>query len=253
MTIGNRIFKLHPAILVLASFLLAIIAGALILTFPIATKSGHIKVIDAFFTATSAVCVTGLTVVDTGGYFTIFGQWVILALIQIGGLGVMTISVVLFQWLGRSISFKQRLAMQDLFAHTPRADIFSIVKTVVFFTFLAEAIGAVVLTLRWWHELPFTRALYNGIFHSISAFCNAGFSLFRDSLIRYDEDPIFNLTICALIVIGGIGFPVLYDLQSWIKKRKKKKDTPFHPNQNRFAHHPDFDCWRRRHVCFFRT
>jgi trk system potassium uptake protein TrkH len=223
MTIGNRIFKLHPAILILASFLLAIITGALILTFPIATKSGHIKVIDALFTATSAVCVTGLTVVDTGGYYTIFGQWVILALIQIGGLGVMTISVVLFQWLGRSISFKQRLAMQDLFAHTPRADIFSIVKTVVFFTFLAELIGAVVLTLRWWHELPFTLALYNGIFHSISAFCNAGFSLFRDSLIRYDEDPIFNLTICTLIVIGGIGFPVLYDLQLWIKRRKKQR------------------------------
>jgi trk system potassium uptake protein len=223
MTISNRIFKLHPAILVLASFLLVILAGALILTFPIATKSGHIKTIDALFTATSAVCVTGLTVVDTGSYFTIFGQWVILALIQIGGLGVMTISIVLFQWLGRSISFKQRLAMQDLFAHTPRADIFSVVKSVVFFTFIAEVVGAVILTLRWWHELSFIQALYNGVFHSISAFCNAGFSLFHDSLIRYAEDPVFNLSIGALIVIGGIGFPVLYDLQSWIKRRKKQR------------------------------
>jgi trk system potassium uptake protein len=108
---------------VLVGFLLAIIGGMLVLRLPVSTKIGYIPWMDALFTATSAVCVTGLVVVDTGSYFTIFGQWVILLLIQIGGLGVMTISVTLFRWIGRNVSFRNRTAMQDLFAHTPRDDI----------------------------------------------------------------------------------------------------------------------------------
>lgn len=220
MRLRTRILKAHPAALVVASFLLAISIGTLLLKLPYASKAGHIPWMDALFTATSAVCVTGLVVVDTSGHFTIIGQCVILALIQIGGLGVMTISVVLFRWIGRSVSFRHRMVMQDLFAHTPREDIFGLVKSIVLFTAGAELIGAVFLTIHWSRELPFWQAVYPAVFHSISAFCNAGFSLFSDSMARYSDNVLLNTTICFLIVAGGIGFPVLYDVQSWFARRK---------------------------------
>jgi trk system potassium uptake protein TrkH len=223
MTLRTRILKVHPATLVLTSFLLAITMGTLVLKLPISTSTGHIQWVDALFTATSAVCVTGLIVVDTGSYFTVFGQCAILTLIQIGGLGVMTISVTLFQWIGRNISFHQRMAMQDLFAHTPREDIFSLVKSIVLFTFGAEFIGAVFLTIHWSRELPILRAVYTAIFHSVSAFCNAGFALFSDSMMRYSDNLLLNTIVCGLIVIGGIGFPVLYDLQCWIQFHTKNR------------------------------
>lgn len=223
MTLGTRILKAHPATLVLASFLLVIAVGTLLLKLPISTIAGHISWVDTLFTATSAVCVTGLVVVDTGSYFTVFGQCVILVLIQIGGLGVMTISVALFRWIGRSISFRHRMVMQDLFAHTPREDIFDLVKSIVLFTVSAEVIGAVFLTIHWNREIPFGYSIYTAVFHSISAFCNAGFALFSDSMVRYSDNVLLNATICCLIVVGGIGFPVLYDVQSWFVRRKGKK------------------------------
>ncbi len=223
MKFQKRILKVHPATLMLVSFLLAITIGTLLLKLPISTKSGHILWVDALFTSTSAVCVTGLIVVDTGSYFTIFGQCVILMLIQIGGLGVMTISVGLFRWIGKSISFRHRMIMQDVFAHTPRADILSLVKSIIFFTLGAEFIGAVLLTIHWSQTLSFPKAVYTSVFHSVSAFCNAGFSLFSDSLIQDSGNMLLVFTICALIVVGGIGFPVLYDLHYWFRKRKKQR------------------------------
>jgi trk system potassium uptake protein TrkH len=223
MRFSKRALKMHPTTLVLASFLLTISLGALILKLPAASYSGHLSWIDAFFTATSAVCVTGLVVVDTGSFFTHFGQIVILVLIQIGGLGVMTISVALFQWLGRSVSFRQRMAVQDLFAHTPREDIFKLVKSILLFTFCAEALGAVLLSIQWYGEFSFSHAVYLAVFHSVSAFCNAGFALFSDSFVHYSANPILNITVCLLIVVGGIGFPVLYDLQSWVRLRRSRR------------------------------
>lgn len=220
MTFQSKVLKMHPATLVLASFLLVISAGTILLMLPVSTHDGHIPFIDALFTATSAVCVTGLVVVDTGSYYTLFGQCVILALIQIGGLGLMTISVALFQWLGRSVSFRHRMAMQDLFAHTPREDIFVLVKSIILFTLAAESVGAIFLTLHWMNEYSIKEALYMGLFHSVSAFCNAGFALFSDSMVRYSDSIILNSTICFLIVLGGIGFPVLYDIQIWSAGRK---------------------------------
>jgi trk system potassium uptake protein TrkH len=220
MRLRTQLLKAHPTTLVLLGFISTIVVGTLLLKLPISTNSSHIPWIDAVFTATSAVCVTGLVVVDTGSYFTTFGQCVILALIQVGGLGVMTISVALFRWIGRSVSFRHRMVMQDLFAHTPREDIFSLVKSILLFTFCAEIIGAALLTIHWSSELPFARALYTAIFHSVSAFCNAGFALFSDSMIRYSDYILFNITICCLIVVGGIGFPVLYDVQSWLVQRR---------------------------------
>ena len=223
MMLRTRILKAHAATLVLASFLLAIAVGTLLLKLPASSITGHIPLMDALFTATSAVCVTGLVVVDTGSYFTVFGQCVILALIQIGGLGVMTISITLFRWIGRGVCFRHRMVMQDLFAHTPREDIFSLVRSIVLFTLGAEAVGVVLLTIHWSHELPFLEAVYTALFHSVSAFCNAGFALFSDSMVRYSDNVLLNTTVCSLIVLGGIGFPVLYDLQSWFVRRKEKR------------------------------
>lgn len=223
MISANRILKMHPATLVLVSFFLAIIIGTLLLKLPIATQNGQISWVDAVFTATSAVCVTGLVVVDTGSFFSLFGQFVILALIQIGGLGVMTISVVMFRWIGRSISFRHRMAMQDVFAHTPREDILGLVKSTIFFSLSSEILGAIFFFIHWNQELPFIEAVYISVFHSVSAFCNAGFSLFSTSMTQYSSSFFLNLVMCLLIVIGGIGFPVLYDIQSWFKKRKKTR------------------------------
>jgi len=223
MTIQSRILKSHPSTILLASFLLVIAAGVLLLELPVSTVSGHIAWVDALFTATSAVCVTGLTVLDPGSAFTLFGQCVILALIQVGGLGLMTISVALFRWIGRSVSFRYRMVLQDVFAHTPRADIFGLLKSVLFFTLTVEFIGAALLTIHWRREFPLDQAAYRAIFHSVSAFCNAGFSLFPDSFMRYSGSTLLNVTICGLIVIGGIGFPVLYDLQNWLSGRKRRR------------------------------
>lgn len=216
-TLKKKILKLHPALIILSSFVLAIVIGALLLMLPMAVNAGPISWIDALFTASSAVCVTGLTVVDTGSFYTGFGQGVILVLIQIGGIGVMTITVFLFRWLGRSVSIKQRMAMQDIFAHTPRHDIMDLVRSVVILTFTVEIIGAVALTHFWYNEYPLSKAIYMGIFHAVSAFCNAGFALFPDSLVRYSDQMLLVGPVCALIVVGGIGFPVLFDIQSWIK------------------------------------
>jgi trk system potassium uptake protein len=223
MMLRTRINKAHPTTLVLVGFLLAITVGMLVLRLPISTKTGYISWMDALFTATSAVCVTGLVVVDTGSYFTLFGQWVILILIQVGGLGVMTISVTLFRWIGRNVSFRNRLAMQDLFAHTPRDDIFNLVKSITLLVFIVEAIGTVFLIIHWSRELPFWWAFHTAIFHSVSAFCNAGFALFSDSMMHYSHNLLLNATICTLIIVGGIGFPVLYDLQSRFMSQKKKR------------------------------
>jgi len=141
MPIPKRLLNMRPATLVVMSFLAVIASGTILLLLPISTRPGSIPFIDALFTSASAVCVTGLTVVDPGTYFTGFGQGVILFLIQIGGLGLMTISVALFRLIGRSIPFRHRMVMQDVFAHTPRDDIMKLVKHVVLFTAFTEFLG----------------------------------------------------------------------------------------------------------------
>lgn len=223
MNLPHRILRLNPATLILLSFLLVIFLGTVILKIPASTTANGISWIDALFTSTSAVCVTGLTVVDTGTCFTGFGQCVILVLIQVGGLGIMTISVALFHWLGRKISFRQRRAMQDLFSSRPREDIFNLVKSIILMTLGVEFLGAVFLTLYWSREFSFDKAVFQAVFHSVSAFCNAGFALFPDSMMKYSGSYFLNTVICSLIIIGGIGFPVLYDLQCWFRQHKIKR------------------------------
>jgi trk system potassium uptake protein TrkH len=214
MSLHSRLAKAHPATLVLATFLTAIAAGTLLLNLPLASRSGSISLVDALFTATSAVCVTGLVVVDTGSWFTPFGQLVILALIQLGGLGIMTSSVILFRLIGRTVSFRNRMVMQELFSPVPRRDIFSLLGSIVLVTVVVEGGGALLLTIMWSGEMGWQAALYSGIFHAVSAFCNAGFTLFPDSLVGYADDTAVLLIFAILIIIGGIGFPVLYDMQN---------------------------------------
>ncbi|MBI4776081.1 MAG: ATPase [Deltaproteobacteria bacterium] len=219
----RKLMRMHPAMLLVSSFLAVIVLGALLLLLPAASTSGSISVINALFTATSAVCVTGLVVVDTGAYFTAFGQCVILFLIQIGGLGVMTISVMLFRLVGRNVSFRQRMVLQDVFAHTPRSDIFQILGTIFAFTAIVELSGVALLFIHWHGEYPAGKALYMAVFHSISAFCNAGFALFENSMMNYSGDVLLNLSMCSLIVLGGIGFPVVYDIYCNVRDRNARR------------------------------
>lgn len=213
----------HPSTLLLLSYLAAIAVGTVSLKLPYATVSGHIDWIDAMFTATSAVCVTGLIVVDTGSYFSAFGQGVILSLIQIGGLGIMTISVALFQIIGKKVIFQHRMAMQEVFSHTPREDIYYLIRAVLLFTLTIEFVGAVALFFYWRSDFPFGEALYKAIFHSISAFCNAGFSLFSSSLESGRASLLLNATMCGLIITGGIGFPVVYEGYRRLVRRETGK------------------------------
>jgi len=228
--IFDRFRKMSPATLLLLSFITAITFGATLLMLPFSTVSGNIKFIDALFTSTSAVCVTGLIVVDTGTYFTLPGQLIILVLIQLGGLGIMTVSVLLFQFLGKILSFRHRMAMQETFAHTPRKDIYRLIKSIFIFTFIVEAAGVFFLFIHWHKEYSFAKAFYLSLFHSVSAFCNAGFSLFENNLMNYPDSLLLNFTICGLIVLGGIGFPVVYEIYNIhsIKRAKKRLKISMH-------------------------
>ena len=219
--ISKKLSTLHPASLLLLSYLVTIAVGTGLLMLPLATVSGAIRLIDALFTATSAVCVTGLIVVDTGSYFTVFGQVVILALIQLGGLGIMTISVTLFQLIGKKVFFQHRMAMQEVFSHTPREDIYYLLRSIFIFTASVELAGATLLFFHWWRSHPAGEALYLSLFHSISAFCNAGFALFANSFIDERGSVLLNVTISGLIVLGGLGFPVVYELYRRTSDRRR--------------------------------
>ena len=215
--------KHHPATIIILSFLDCISVGTALITLPVSNASGYISFMDALFTVTSAVCVTGLTVLDTGSHFTLFGQAVILILIQVGGLGLMTISVVFFKFIGMNVSFQHRRVMQESFAHTPRKDIYALLKSIFIFSGLTELLGAVLLTIYWSRDFPIPQAAYFAVFHSVSAFCNAGFSLFPANLAGYRDSITVNFTICGLIILGGIGFPVIFDLYDHLSKRRKKR------------------------------
>jgi trk system potassium uptake protein TrkH len=161
-------------------------------------------------------------VVDTGKDLSMMGQGITLLLIQIGGLGIITFSTVFFVLMGRGISFKGREIVQTTFLHTPTRNFFVILKSVLWFTFIAEALGTLFLFIRFSLELPVGAAFYRALYHAISAFNNAGFSLFSDSLIGYQGDLIVNLTVMGLIVHGGIGFIVQYEVLSWLRGVQKR-------------------------------
>ncbi|MFP4630361.1 MAG: TrkH family potassium uptake protein [Desulfohalobiaceae bacterium] len=218
----RKYFQLPPATLILLSFGLLILLGTLLLLLPVASSSGTTSLMDALFTATSAVCVTGLTVADTASHFSLFGQAAILVMIQVGGLGLMTFSVLIFHALGKRVNIQERIAVQDLFSATANQGVYSLIKSIVGFTLVAEGLGALLLSLHLSAEYHWLKALYLGLFHSVSAFCNAGFALFSSSLTAYSDDIVFNAIIMPLIVLGGIGFPVIYEIFLRLKCRYRR-------------------------------
>jgi trk system potassium uptake protein TrkH len=225
------LFSLQPAQLMLMSFAGVILFGTVLLMLPAATVSGQsTTLLNAFFTATSATCVTGLIVYDTATHFTFFGQLVILALIQVGGLGIMTFSVSFALLMRRGVSMKEQSIMQDVLDQDTLMSVKRLVGFIVAMTFLLETIGAVILYNTWRPLfLGTTETLWHAVFHSVSAFCNAGFSTFSNSLMGFSGDAPTSLTIGALIVLGGIGFVVIGDfyqaLRGRLFRRTKRRHT----------------------------
>ncbi|MDO9586272.1 MAG: TrkH family potassium uptake protein [Syntrophales bacterium] len=201
-----------PSRIFILSFLFVILAGALALRLPFATKSSQITFVDALFTSASAVCVTGLTVLDIGKELSFAGQITTLLLFQTGGLGIVTFSVLLFGLMGRGISFKGREIVQTTFLYAPRRDFFVILKRVLSLTLIIESAGTVLLLIRFAQDFHWGRAFYLALYHAVSAFNNCGYSLFSDNLMSYRDDWLVNLTVMALIILGGIGFVVQHEV-----------------------------------------
>ncbi|WP_339544521.1 TrkH family potassium uptake protein [Pseudomonas sp. RA_35y_Pfl2_P32] len=208
---------LHPARAVALVFLAAILVGSGLLMLPISHAEGSAAPwLTAFFTAVSAVCVTGLVVVDTGTYWSTFGQSVILLLFQLGGFGMMTVATLLGLMVNSSFRLRTKMIAQFESRSLRLGDIASVAKLVLVVTFALELIIALSLTLRLHlaYDLPWAEAAWSGLFHAVSAFNNAGFSIHPDSLVRYATDVFILLPVMTAIVIGGIGFPVLHDLRN---------------------------------------
>ena len=210
-----------PRIFIL-SFASAIMTGAFALWLPFSSSGVRLSFVDALFTSASAVCVTGLAVIDIGKDLTFTGQIITLILLQLGGLGIITFSVVLFSLMGRGISFKGREIVQATFLHTPRRDFFIVAKSVLLLTALFESLGVAILFFRFSWDYPWRRALYLAIYHAVSAFNNCGYSLFSNNLVDYQGDTIVNLTIMVLIILGGIGFIVQYEVISRLRGFEKR-------------------------------
>ncbi len=222
--------SLSTARLLLGSFAILIAVGTLVLLLPVCMKGDaeSLSLADALFFSTSAVCVTGLAPRHVGNDFSFFGQLVLLLLVQLGGLGILTFANVTLLVAGKRFGLGQRSLIEETFGNLPNLDPKHLVRRIVIYTFAIEGIGALLLALRFMWDYPFLTAVWLGIFHSVSAFCNVGFSLFRDSLVDYANDLWVNLVITALVMLGGIGFLVFADIQSYFfpKKRLKRLKRP---------------------------
>lgn len=202
--------KLSPSRKLILGFLLAILLGTFILMMPFSLREGEkLNFLSSLFTIVSAVCVTGLTVVDVSKIFSPAGDLVIIFFIQLGGLGVMTFSSILFLVMGKRMTFYERELLKEERNADSSGEISSFIKKLLLTVFIIESIGAIILTWEFSKEMPLNKAVFYGIFHSISAFCNAGFSLFSNNLEAYKANPVINLTIGYLITLGGIGFAVI--------------------------------------------
>lgn len=208
----------HAARVLTGFFLLVIFLGSVLLSLPVSSRNGEsCGAMTAVFTATSATCVTGLSLVDSYSQWSAFGQVVLLGLIQIGGLGYMAFVSVFYFLLRRRIGLRERLVLQQAMALDELKGVVRLVRLMLAGTFLVEGTGALILTLRFLMEYPLKKALWLGVFHAVSAFCNAGFDILGfitpgASLVAYRGDVAINLTLTALIVIGGLGFFVWNDL-----------------------------------------
>ncbi len=211
--------KLSPSRKLILGFLFAILLGTFILMMPFSLQEGEeLNFLSSLFTIVSAVCVTGLTVVDVSKVFSPAGDLIIIFFIQLGGLGVMTFSSILFLVMGKRMTFYERELLKEERNADSSEEISSFVKKLLLTVFIIESIGAIILTWEFAKEMPMNKAVFYGIFHSISAFCNAGFALFSNNLEIYKANPVINLTIGYLITLGGIGFAVITSVIMVIRK-----------------------------------
>lgn len=223
MEIRKKLFKdkLNPPQVLALGFLSLILIGSILLNLPIASSSGSsIGYVNSLFTSASAVCVTGLTVLNTAKDFTPFGQVIIITLIQFGGLGIMTLATVGYIIMGKKISFKERLMIKEQLNTESIQGIVKLTKKVIGYTFFLEMMGSLLLALRFVPMFGFEKGLAFSIFHAISAYCNAGFDIFGDSLIIFQNDYYVLLILSLLIILGGLGFTVYADLLAKDKLRK---------------------------------
>jgi trk system potassium uptake protein TrkH len=214
--------RLTPPRIFILSFAALIALGTVLLRMPFATAGKELSFVDALFSSASAVCVTGLAVIDIGRDLTFAGQAVTLVLFQIGGLGIITFSVLLFGILGRGISFKEREIVQSTFLHTPRRDFIAVVKKILLLTLVSEGLGTMLLFARFAQDFPPGTALWHALYNAVSAFNNCGYSLFAENLIPYRGDTLVNLTVMGLIVLGGIGFIVQVEVLGLLRDAQKK-------------------------------
>jgi trk system potassium uptake protein len=220
----SRRAALRPAQVVVLSFLGAIGVGTLLLSLPAAHAPGSaVGFLDALFTATSAVCVTGLAVVDTGSAYSRFGQAVILLLIKAGGLGILSLGVLLALVTGRRLGFGERLRLQAQANALQVGGIVRFLRSVLLFTVAAELAGTLLLALRFVPLLGWGEGLFYSLFHSVSAFNNAGFGLYADSLMRFVGDPLVTLVIAALLVLGGLGVVVVFEAALYFRSRGRSR------------------------------
>lgn len=219
--------NMHPTQILVIGFLAVILLGSILLMLPMSSSTGQYTAFeDALFTATSAVCVTGLVVVDTASHWSLFGKIVILCCIQIGGLGFMSLVSMVFVALGKRITLKNRLIMQEALNFNTTAGVVRFTKMVVKGTLIVEGIGALLMTLVFVPEYGFVKGIWYSVFHAISAFCNAGFDIIGDSsLAPYVGNGLINMVIMSLIIIGGLGFSVWVDVYRVIKY---KLEAPKH-------------------------
>jgi len=206
----------NPSKVVVVGFAGAIVAGAFLLMLPAATTGqGNAPFLKALFTSTSAICVTGLAIVDTATYWTPFGQAVILTLIQVGGIGIMTGASLLLLVVSKRLGLKNRILARQEGGTLNLGDVRHVLLAVLGFTVVFEVIGTIVLTLRFWADdgTGLAEALWHGLFHSVSAFNNAGLALFSNSMMNYSGDLVMTLTLAVLVTFGGLGFPVWLELR----------------------------------------
>lgn len=214
----------HPGQVIASAFFSAVVIGTGLLSLPIATESGQRPdFVDAVFTATSAVSLTGHITVDTGSYWSTFGELVILGLLQVGGLGIMTLATVFLLAVSKRLGVRARLIAQAETKTLSAPQVRRVVRNIVLFSLATEAIVAVVLTIRFAvsYDRPLGSAAYHGVFHAVSAFNNGGFALYPNSLMDYATDPVISLTVLAAFTVGGLGFPVVFELaRSWHRPRE---------------------------------
>jgi trk system potassium uptake protein len=218
-------FISHPVRVVALAFGIAIVIGTALLALPVSSEDGtSAPLLTCLFTATSAVCVTGLVVVDTDAYWSGFGEWILLALFQAGGFGIMTVASLLALLMAGRLRLRMALSLQAESKLTGIGDVRGVLVRVALISLAVESVTAAVLTLRFWlgHGQPFGGALYNGVFHGVSAFNSAGFGLYSNSLSGYSRDPWVMLPVTTAVILGAIGFPVLIEL---LRHRRRRRAT----------------------------